>query len=98
MRPPLITRFAPAASRDITEILDDAEYPVPADWETELALLVEQLAMFPAMGRAWPELRPGIRSFVLGSFLVFYRFDATTVEIVRVLHGSRDIEAIFRKN
>lgn len=29
-------------------------------------------------------------------YLVFYRLAATVVEVVRVVHGSRDLDAIFR--
>ena len=40
----------------------------------------------------------GIRRWRIRRFkryLVFYRVHATTVEIVRVFHGSRDIESLF---
>jgi plasmid stabilization system protein ParE len=39
-------------------------------------------------------LRPNVRSYVAHPFLVFYRADDTarTVTIVRVLHGSMDLD------
>jgi toxin ParE1/3/4 len=47
------------------------------------------------MGRAREELLPGIRSFPFERYVVFYRVVKKTVEIVRLLHGARDIENIF---
>lgn len=53
------------------------------------------LAGFPKMGRSRPELASGLRSFPIGSYFVFYRIVDTGIEIVRVLSGTRDIDAIF---
>jgi len=47
------------------------------------------------MGRARPELGHGLRSFVVGQYVVFYRPSTKGIEIVRVLHGARDIGATF---
>lgn len=60
-----------------------------------------RLAQMPGMGTAYPSdfgrsanLRrwpiPGFRNY-----LIFYRPVATGVEVIRVLHGSRDIAAAF---
>jgi toxin ParE1/3/4 len=38
---------------------------------------------------------PGMRSILAQPYVVFYRVAGRTVEIVRVLHGRRDIEAQF---
>jgi toxin ParE1/3/4 len=40
-------------------------------------------------------LSEGLRSFPVGDYLVFYREADQGIEIVRVLHGSRDIAALF---
>ena len=44
------------------------------------------------MGCVHPELRPGLRSFPHGDYLIFYRPLRDGVSIVRVLHGSRDAQ------
>lgn len=49
------------------------------------------LAQFPLAGRAREELAEGLRSFVVGSYLIFYRVRKDAVEIARILHGARDI-------
>jgi toxin ParE1/3/4 len=53
------------------------------------------LATFPNMGRSRPELAAGIRSFAIGSYIVFYHVVDVGVEIVRVLSGFRDIDSVF---
>lgn len=47
------------------------------------------------MGRRRDELAPGVQSFPFGRYIVFYRVVSDAIEVVRVLHGARDIETIF---
>jgi len=54
------------------------------------------LAGHPLLGRTRPELAPHLRSFPVGSYVIFYRPMDDGVEIARVLHGSRDIDALFQ--
>lgn len=49
----------------------------------------------PQSGRRRDELEPHLRSFPEGSYVVFYREIGEGIEIIRVLHSSRDIERIF---
>lgn len=49
----------------------------------------------PEAGRSRSELQMGLRSFPVGRYLIFYRPSATSVEIVRVLHSARDVDAMF---
>ena len=55
---------------------------------------MQRLAEWPEMGRARPELAPGLRSFVVARYLVYYRVTRDAVEVVRVLHGRRDVDAM----
>lgn len=55
------------------------------------------LATHPYVGRSRDEdLRPGVRTFTVGDYVIAYRVDGDNVLILRVLRGSRDIEALFR--
>ncbi|MDJ0591894.1 MAG: type II toxin-antitoxin system RelE/ParE family toxin [Pleurocapsa sp. MO_226.B13] len=54
-----------------------------------------KLATFPEMGRERTELAANIRGFPVGRYVVFYRSIDDGIEIVRVLHGARDIEQLF---
>ena len=49
----------------------------------------------PMMGRGRDELAPGIRSLVFGRYVVFFEPLRDGIDVVRVLHGSRDIDASF---
>ena len=53
------------------------------------------LATQPMMGRARDELAPGVRSFPFGRYVVFYMPLDDGIDVVRVLHGARDIDAVF---
>lgn len=53
--------------------------------------VAQVLAHQPQMGRPRDELSPGLRSFAVGSYLLFYRPVRDGIEVARVLHGRRDI-------
>jgi toxin ParE1/3/4 len=55
------------------------------------------LARHPYLGRARDhDLRPGLRSFPIDDYLIIYRIaDDDAVLILHVVHGSRDIVALF---
>jgi toxin ParE1/3/4 len=42
------------------------------------------------------DLRPGLRSFPVGEYVIIYRVEGEDVLILRVIRGSRDLEALFR--
>ena len=49
------------------------------------------LADNPQAGRIRSELGANIRSFAVGSYILFYCIEATQLVLVRVLSGSLDI-------
>jgi toxin ParE1/3/4 len=49
----------------------------------------------PEMGRKREKLFPGLRSFPVGRYIIFYRIRPDQIEIVRVLSSYRDIDALF---
>ena len=49
---------------------------------------------FPGMGESRDELRPGLRCFVVPPYVVFCRPVEDTIEVLRILHGARDIGMI----
>ena len=53
------------------------------------------LASMPHMGHARPKLSPGLRSFVVGHHVIFYRLFDGGVEVARVLDGVRDLPPLF---
>ena len=53
------------------------------------------LAEMPESGRQREKLAPELRSFAVGNYVIFYRPIENGVEIVRVLHGARDLPPVF---
>ena len=49
----------------------------------------------PYVGRLRDDLRPGLRSFPVGQYVIIYRIDGEDVLILHVMHGRRNIEATF---
>jgi toxin ParE1/3/4 len=52
------------------------------------------LADNPHLGRARPEIAPDPRAWVVGRYLILHRTQDHGIEVVRVMHGARDIEQI----
>jgi toxin ParE1/3/4 len=50
------------------------------------------LSQYPRMGRARDDLRPGLRSFPVGQYVIIYIISDEDVEILHVLHGRQDID------
>ncbi|OUC13736.1 MAG: plasmid stabilization protein [Alkalinema sp. CACIAM 70d] len=53
------------------------------------------LGQNPEMGTPRDELMPGMRCLVEGNYIIFYRVRPSRVEILRILHGSRNFPQIF---
>ncbi len=53
--------------------------------------ILSTIASLPEMGRSVDELAPNLRSFPIGSYLVFYRPIVDGIQLIRVIHGARDI-------
>jgi toxin ParE1/3/4 len=47
-------------------------------------------------GEARPDLGPDIRIISVGNYVIVFRPASPGVQIVRLLHGARDIESLFR--
>lgn len=95
-----VVETLPAAEDDLFEIWDyiAADKVSPADelirrFDEAFFLLAEN----PEAGRSRDELEPGLRSFPLGNFVIFYRplSNRKGVQIVRILRASRDIPNLF---
>jgi toxin ParE1/3/4 len=53
------------------------------------------LADFPDLGPARPDLAPDARMLTFGDYIVLYRRAGADIEIVRVSHGARRLEALW---
>lgn len=91
-------RVLPRAEADLAEIgdfiaLDDREAAyrfIQGFYER-----FQKLSDFPDLGRRRASVARDMRSFPVGSYLIFYRVTAARdVEIVRVVHGARSLKAL----
>ena len=88
----------PQAFEDLTEIFAYIYQGSPKHAELFAKLVhtnLERLAKRPGLVRSRPELMPDVRTFTVGRYIIFYLPRARGIEVVRVLHGSRDIASIF---
>jgi toxin ParE1/3/4 len=56
-----------------------------------MTTLERLLTRNPRIGRRRPEFGFDIRSFPVSPYVVFYRVEGPHVQVVRILHGHRDI-------
>ncbi len=49
----------------------------------------------PGIGQSREELLPGMRSFPVKRYIIFYREMGNKLEVVRVLSGYRDLDSLF---
>lgn len=90
--------IAPEAARDLDEVWFYIARNDPAEADRFLDRLLETsrvLADMPGMGRRRPDLAVRMRCFPVGTFLIFYQILDDGIEVVRVLHGARNIEDEF---
>lgn len=86
--------------------LDVAEYwhliamdnPAAADrWLQKIESWMETLAEHPLVGRVREDLDPEIRSVSQYPFLILYRVLPDRVQVLRVVHGARDLRRLFEE-
>jgi len=53
------------------------------------------LSQFPDMGRKRDDLAIGLKSFPVQPYIIFYTKASNSIEIIRILHQSRDIDKLF---
>jgi toxin ParE1/3/4 len=91
--------WSPEAEHDLLDIwsylAEQASNEVADRQLREIDVACRMLVRHPLKGRARDELVTGIRSLLIHTYIVFYRVTDTAVQIVRVLHGRRDLVTIF---
>lgn len=86
------------AALDLVEIWDHIANDSPTAADRLLARLKmaeQQLLLFPQMGQSRPDVRVDVRHWPVGDYLILYRVTAERLEIVRVVHGARDLGGLF---
>lgn len=66
-----------------------------ARWLDEIDRTVQLLATFPNVGESVERYGPGVRRISLGAYVILFRPIEGDLELMRVLHGSRNIDRLF---
>lgn len=93
-----VVLFTRQAREDLIDIWRHVAVDDPQAADRVLDLLDEAasyLAERPQMGAARDDIRPGLRYLISGSYLLLCRITDADVEIVRVVHGRRDLFGLF---
>lgn len=91
-------RISNQARADLTGIWLYIAEDSPAAADRQVGAILnayERLAQFREMGEVRQDLGGTLRSFTVGSYVIFYHPIDDGVEIVRVVSGARDIGGLF---
>ena len=91
-------RITPLADQDLLEIWYFIAQDDPAAADRLLDLLEEKyrlLADNPHMGPARPDIAKELRCHPVGNYLLLYRVIRDGIELVRIVHGARDLQNVF---
>ena len=89
---------APLALRDLGDIWDYIAIDSIAAADRFLDRIdgtCELLARHKDLGQLRSEIAAGVRSFVVGNYVLFYRSTDDGIELARVIHAARDVDALF---
>lgn len=89
--------FRPLAETDLSDIWDYISADSPERGEKLIRDIYSKLGTIahnPYIGKARPEIEQDLRSFPVGRYIVFYFPLPEGIDVIRILHGSRDIDKI----
>lgn len=92
-------RFSPEAFRDIDEIWEyiaEDNLDAADRVRDEIFTACQRLAEMPGMGHLREDLADEpLRFWPVYSYLIIYRPESKPLEVVRVLHGARDVKRLL---
>jgi toxin ParE1/3/4 len=91
-------RLSELAEQDLEDIWVYITEQNPLASDKQIAQILNRLPMlaqFPNMGKKQDVLLQGLRSFPVKPYIVFYVKVEDGIEILRILHQSRDFESQF---
>jgi toxin ParE1/3/4 len=91
---------SPRTQADLEAILEELESKSPRAAERFAASVDRKCAALgstPELGRVREDILPGLRSTLVGKYVLFYRIRGEVVEVLRLLHGRRDLGRILRE-
>jgi toxin ParE1/3/4 len=95
---PFRLRIASAALADMESIAEFIGRDNPAragSFSDELAQKIEAIAERPLSFPARADLKPNLRSALHGNYLIIFRVLEDELDVLRVVHGARDIPGLL---
>lgn len=96
MTSPRIVYSGPAR-RDLDQIWDYIASDNPAAASKLIARIMNKCQWYanqPELGEASNTLLPGCRRFSVGPYVMYYRQGEDGIELIRVLHGARNVDPL----
>lgn len=90
--------ITPVAEQDLAEIwayIAEDSPEAATGFVRKLESKFGPLLRHPGMGASRDQLQSGLRAWPFKTYCIYYMFDDETVTIVRVVHGARDVRALF---
>lgn len=90
--------LSPTSRRDLNQIYDyiARDNPLAAvRFVGKVEQKCRQLAESPESGFARDDLAPGLRAWPVAKYVIPYRIMNGALDIVRIVHGARDLGALF---
>jgi plasmid stabilization system protein ParE len=95
-------RLTPRAQIDLTEIIEHIAEHSPQNAIKvfdELHEAMRKLARMPGMGHRREDVTDlPVLFWAVHSYLIVYRRDRDPIEIIHIVHGARDLKALFKQN
>jgi toxin ParE1/3/4 len=93
--------FSAEAERDLDEIWiylaeTSGSYEVTARWVSHLTDSALRLGPNPRIGKIRRDIGEAIRSVTVKNYVIFYRPNEFNIQVLRILHGKRNVEALFK--
>src|SRR5687768_7577326 len=92
----LLTKPATSDLREIVAYIRQRSPAAAARVRREILAGMRKVAAFPGMGHAHAGIPDaGIRVWSVYDYLIIYRHETKPVQVLRVLHGARDLGRLF---
>ncbi|MGK7878122.1 MAG: type II toxin-antitoxin system RelE/ParE family toxin [Xenococcaceae cyanobacterium] len=92
--------LSPQAAQDIQQtwaFIAKDNIDAADKWQQQISDVLQLLAKMPQIGRVRSEFSIELRSFVKAKHVIFYQPTADGINVFRILHHSRDSEAIIQE-
>lgn len=91
-------QFSEDAVKDINEICNYIAQKNPKSASNLFDAIRQKcklVANFPQMGKSYEQIRPNLRGFLVGDYIIFYYAHDNGIFILRIVSGYRNLDILF---